>query len=240
MHLFLSSSSCLSLSSPFLLPPCYITHTELLHLHRLLTGSSWLSTFHVGCTDLWRLDVPWNIRHEPLFPAGLTRSGAAVNPAPSDHLSSETGNKDCSKSSVLPSPSTLDRLSSVTLHSLQVAGERLIGRFSAERSVVCVRADAQLKESTEHNAVCCGVKSEYSVYYQCNRCSEDTHGPFLPASTVLLVATKHFRTDGAHTVLRDAISHCSGCSRKRMCPPDVTAMEKYRASHPSGGEGIKR
>lgn len=148
-------SSCLSLSSPFLLlPPCYITHraatpapsADWLH-------SSWLSTFHVGCTDLWRLDVPWNISHEPLFPAGLTRSGAAVNPAPSDHLSSETGNKDCSKSSVLPSPSTLDRLSSVTLHSLQITGERLIGGFSAKRSVVCVRADAQLKESTEHNAV---------------------------------------------------------------------------------------
>lgn len=131
-----------------------LTTTSLLHhAHTELLNSSWLSTFHVGCTDLWRLDVPWNISHEPLFPAGLTRSGAAVNPAPSDHLSSETGNKDCSKSSVLPSPSTLDRLSSVTRHSLQITGERLIGRFSAKRSVVCVRADAQLRESTEHNAV---------------------------------------------------------------------------------------
>lgn len=146
-------SSCLPLPVSLCPAPSYYYLLVTSRTHRAATpppsadwlNSSWLSTFHVGCTDLWRLDVPWNISHEPLFPAGLTRSGAAVNPAPSDHLSSETGNKDCSKSSVLPSPSTLDRLSSVTRHSLQITGERLIGRFSAKRSVVCVRADAQLR-----------------------------------------------------------------------------------------------
>lgn len=146
-------SSCLPLPVSLCPAPSYYYLLVTSRTHRAATpapsadwlNSSWLSTFHVGCTDLWRLDVPWNISHEPLFPAGLTRSVAAVNPAPSDHLSSETGNKDCSKSSVLPSPSTLDRLSSVTRHSLQITGERLIGRFSAKRSVVCVRADAQLR-----------------------------------------------------------------------------------------------
>lgn len=81
--------------------------------------------------------------------------------------------------------------------------------------------------------ICCGIKSEYSVYYQCNHCSKDTHGPFFTSISSVVSSNKTFPcTDGAHTVLRqvrDTISHRSGRSRKRMCPPDVTGDGKVES-----------